>query len=340
MKTSLTIFFLIPFLISCTAKIDQSSVKASNNIPEAAKVDEVLISYDDTLPTIYMTVEPIQVREVSSESNIAVTNDYRGNRSSNDSTKSTSNKKEEDFIDDHSSSKQKDAQKDNLPKAFSPETTYVPVVNTNLDGVTTKQSQHDYARHKQGGASEAIDKKQVNSYKNQVEAQNNLNINLKQYRQYFLSRQRQITNQLNSSLAGVKNFKLLDYEINKKTNFNFNKKSDNDLGPYLVRAVITECNDQVKYQKDKSSIPLFYSNKDVEIVKMVGLDIQLIDPHSGEVVQAFPVQGSYTYKDASVDGGFIVDFSTSKLTVQSSIDQALRVALNDAAKKLYNGLRK
>jgi hypothetical protein len=251
MKVTYLLAFLL-IISGCTARVDQNSVRASANIPTAAKVDRVNIEHDSSTPNIYMTIEPILVRINRGENDINIK--YK-----------ESGKKDPEWM-------------------------------------------HEKKR---------------------------LTVNVKYYQEYFLQRQIQITTQLASSLGGVKNFKLLDYNIAKEKNFTSTNKKPNDLGLYLVRASITEANDQVLYKSDKSRIPGIYKDKEVEIKGMVGLDIQVIDPTSGEVIHAFPTQGSYTTKDVSVEGGLLTDFSSSHEVVKSSIDQALRVALNNAANELF-----
>lgn len=251
MKVTYLLAFLL-IISGCTARVDQNSVRASANIPTAAKVDRVIIEHDTSIPNIYMTIEPILVKISRGETDINVK--YK-----------ESGKKDPEWM-------------------------------------------HEKKR---------------------------LTVNVKYYQEYFLQRQRQITTQLASSLAGVKNFKLLDYEMSKEKHFTTSKKSMSDLGVYLVRATITEANDQALYRSNKNRIPGVYKDKEVEIEGMVGLDIQVIDAISGEVVHAYPTRGSYKTKDVSVDGGLLTDFSSSHEIVKSSIDQALRVALNNAAYELH-----
>ncbi len=252
MKTKLILIVLI-FLSACTARVDQNSVRASVNIPTAAKVDKVEVGYDAKMPKIYLTIEPITVKIAPRETNVKLS----------------------------------------------------------------------YGEAEKEGTKDIIAEKK------------RLSLSVKYYQEYFLNRQRQITTQLASSLGGVGNFKLVDYDIAKEKNYTGINKEPNDLGIYLVRASITEANDQVLYRQDKSRIPGIYKDKEVEVQGMVGLDIQVINPSTGEVVQAFPTQGSYTTKDVSVSGGFIADFGSSREIVKSSIDQALRVALNNAALDLH-----
>lgn len=245
---------LIICIQACSAKIDQNSVRASTNIPVAAKVDQVDVAFDSTMPKIFMTIEPVIIR-----------------------------------------------------------------ISTGEVDVNGKYSERGTGKDK-----------------DMMLEKNRLGVNVKFYREYFLQRQRQITTQLASSLAGVKNFKLMDYEIAKRNEFKAANLAPNDQGLYLVRAVITEANDQVVYKSDKNTVPGFYKDKEVQIQGMVGLDIQVLDPKTGEVVQAFPTQGSYTTKESYVEGGIISEFSKSQEIVKSSIDQALRVALNNAAYELHS----
>lgn len=157
------------------------------------------------------------------------------------------------------------------------------------------------------------------------------------YYNYLLERQRQISLQFVSALSGVGNFRLIDYIA-----FGENPKTAEGLGsgkgPYFVRAAITECTEEVVSDKRRTSLPLIYRNRKNLIEGIVGLDVSVVDVSSGEVVAAFPVQGSFITSTAKSGGGVVGAFSNAEVRMRSTIDQAIRVALNNAATTLYTKL--
>jgi hypothetical protein len=150
------------------------------------------------------------------------------------------------------------------------------------------------------------------------------------------NRQSQITRQLTSALAGVKNFKLLDYEIYQKRGGI--TPSNIDAGPYLVRAVITECNREIVNNKSTLAIPAVFKAKKQMVKGAVGLDVSVVNPSTGEVLESFPVHGTHISKSNKGSFGVIAPFASSSSKAKSALDQALRAALNDAAKQLSNKL--
>jgi curli biogenesis system outer membrane secretion channel CsgG len=151
---------------------------------------------------------------------------------------------------------------------------------------------------------------------------------------YLLSRQREISYQLVSALSGVGNFRLIDHTV-----FSENPRKSGELsggkGPYYVRAVITESTTSVVSEKRRLSLPLVYRNHDNLVESLVGLDVSLVDVESGEIVHGFPVQGTYISKKVVAGGGIAGRVTSSEVQMRSTIEQALRVALNEAAKTLH-----
>ena len=154
------------------------------------------------------------------------------------------------------------------------------------------------------------------------------------YRNYLLNRQRQISYQLTTALSGVGDFSVVDYD-----KYQENKLSSDQLGgglgPYYVRAVITECSSGVVSSSRKKQLPLIYRKRDKVVEGVVGLDVSVIDAINGKVITSVPVQSSYIDASKSAKGGFIATISESDVQMKSTIDQALRVALNTAASKLH-----
>ena len=167
----------------------------------------------------------------------------------------------------------------------------------------------------------------------------NLEVLSTTYRNYLLNRQRQISLQLTTALSGVGNFRLID-----KEKFEENKIKTSELGggrgPYLVRAIITECTEEIVSEKKKTSLPLIYRRRSNLVEGVVGLDVAAIDASSGEVVASVPVQGTFISASEKAGGGLIATITEAEINRRSTIDQALRAALNNAAVKLHETLYK
>jgi hypothetical protein len=170
----------------------------------------------------------------------------------------------------------------------------------------------------------------------------NVRIHSKMHRQFLADRQPQIVAQLSSALSGVKNFRSIDYEIAKNNNFKLNSLDNiNNKGIFIIRAVITEQNDRVSEKVQENNIPLAHRNKSSQYFSIVALDVSVIDPNNnGAILTSFPTKGRYGYESALSRNNFIGKFSSSYEMSNSNIDQALRVALNNSALKLFKKLKK
>lgn len=261
-KPAQTIIHVRPLLLlllccvcaaACVAHLDPASVKASALIPEAVRVDRPIVPYDPSLPIWYFAVEPVQVKQLVSESEISV--DVAHQRATRDS---------------------------------------------------------------QGSR---------------------LTINSKVYRQYLADRQVQIAAQLNSALLGIKNFRAVDYESAKQSGFRLPKESGATRGVYVIRAIITEYEDRVTENRKTAGVPLLNDSDRFTYTGVVGLDVSVIDPqNSATILDSIPVQGSYTYAQAKTQNQFIGQYTRSFEKAQSTIDQALRVALYNAVQALQSSL--
>jgi hypothetical protein len=151
----------------------------------------------------------------------------------------------------------------------------------------------------------------------------------------LLSRQDQITRQLVSALSGVKNFRLVDYGYFTKNARSF---SSSGAGPYLVRAVITEWNERPVLKQSRIDVPGVYDDKQKETEGMVALDVVVLRAATGEILSSWPVRGTFISSERARSVGFIAPVVQSEMQVKSAVDQALRVALNDAAVRLAEEL--
>jgi hypothetical protein len=167
-----------------------------------------------------------------------------------------------------------------------------------------------------------------------VSAQADLKVVSTEVQNYLLPRQRQISLQLISALTGVGDFNVIDYDAYTRTPAKYQSLADGK-GPYFVRAVITESADAVVVEERKRKMPLIYRSEEFLSESIVGLDVSLVDIRNGHIAKSFPVRGTHIYKSAKSRTGMITDVSSNEVFMRSTVDQALRVALNNAAAKLH-----
>lgn len=71
----------------------------------------------------------------------------------------------------------------------------------------------------------------------------------------------------------------------------------------------------------------------------VGLDIQVVNTGSGQIISSFPSQGTFTTQSATKENS-VLGYSVSSAAYQASaIGQAQRVALNDATSQIFDTLK-
>lgn len=172
-----------------------------------------------------------------------------------------------------------------------------------------------------------------------------------------------MTYSLMSALGAVGNLTVLDIDARNGT---FIRERD-ELGPFEIRAIITEFNElaEVKesgtssvtrYNKDESDLavigkailntpgfwishltglPTEWSN--LKVTGVIGLDISIVDPRTSQVLTSFPVHGRFSSKQLEI-GNWMQGYH-SKDSAGSVMEGAMRVAFHDAAKKIFEELR-
>ncbi|MCS6894057.1 MAG: hypothetical protein NZO16_05785 [Deltaproteobacteria bacterium] len=172
-----------------------------------------------------------------------------------------------------------------------------------------------------------------------------------------------ISAQLESALSNVGNFVL--YDSSRKNV----KVGKGEKGPYIVSATITEFNETAEAGEsgfggslgtagliagiagayaDKPGLmwggaavaaanPTF-ENFRAKRTGMVAMDVKVVEKNSGRIIRSFPVKGTFTAV-TQVNGFSVFGIGTQNAQVaQSALGQAMRVALNDAAQKLFETL--
>jgi curli biogenesis system outer membrane secretion channel CsgG len=181
-----------------------------------------------------------------------------------------------------------------------------------------------------------------------------------------------IAAQLTSALSNVGNISVVDKMGVKKTKDGMihTRLNKGEKGPYIIRGTITEFNEVADASSRERGGSLgwlglimgvtgavsgksglgwtgagiaaanpTYVNKTAERKGVVAIDLTLVDGRTGRVVRAFKASGTFAAKSAVTGmslfgiGGKNTDFA------QSSLGQATRIALNDAAKRTIDALR-
>lgn len=174
----------------------------------------------------------------------------------------------------------------------------------------------------------------------------------------------QIAAQLATTLARVGNFALYDMRL-----WNTPSPQKGEVGPYVVRATVTEYNETAESESETSGFSfgwlgfaaavagavtgepgLFWSGVGVaaanpgyhesstHTVGMVGLDVQIIEYRSNRIISSFPASGRFVsvHEQSSLHVLGIGD--SSERSASSALGQAQRIALNEVARKTLDVL--
>jgi hypothetical protein len=346
-------------LAGCYA--DKSSVQARSGAPEPAQVAALNIPYDEGLPRFVLAVEPLQFADSISEwvdrdqgtttkaDSRSFHNDGRndyGNTSDASASGELHNRGgERDFSNNQgqATNQQKserteapqtqgapgvwkvsetDAPQDKPPAKGSIKEGYNDV---SVQGKGTKVDRGTALSHS-GGSSREQGK--VTTERNRYQSQKFTKVD---------RRAHEIAAQFISALSSVKNFSVRDIRSVKDLGQGRYQVPlhEGEVGPFVVRALITEYNTSVVNESTKVNAITLVKTKNQLQEGVVALDITVLDGRSGEIVASFPVQGTFSSRDDRFGTGIIIPFYEQKQFIQSVLAQAQRVALNDAAKKTF-----
>lgn len=143
-----------------------------------------------------------------------------------------------------------------------------------------------------------------------------------------------------SALSGVGNLSVRDYDsYTQRGGAKYSLKlKKGEAGPFLVRALVTEYGTKVEGDSKKANYFPIVRTSDKNEVGVVTLDVAVIDGRDGSIVSSFPVSGTFTSKQKGVKAGIILPVYEREHHAKSLVDQALRVAVNDAAKRIIEAL--
>jgi curli biogenesis system outer membrane secretion channel CsgG len=146
-------------------------------------------------------------------------------------------------------------------------------------------------------------------------------------------------------------------------------RSGKEVGPYLVRASLTEYNEVAERVSDGSGFSLGwlgglaaiagaiagengllwsgigvaaadpgYHETSTRTVGMVGLDVQIIDYRSDRIVASFSASGRFISDQEQSSVSVLGIGTTSERSASSALGQAQRIALNEVAQKTLQAL--
>ncbi len=180
----------------------------------------------------------------------------------------------------------------------------------------------------------------------------------------------QLAAKLTTALANVGNISVLDSGLTKSKNGTFKARLEKgEVGPYVVRATVTEYNEVAEASSESTNVSLgwlgvvggvagavtgksglawtgaglaaanpSYNNQTAEKKGVVAIDFRVVDGRNGRVVAAFKSSG--TFKSGAAARGmslFGIGKSSTKVA-QSAVEQAVVVALNDAVQQINDKL--
>ncbi len=338
--------------------LDKSSVRASAGAPESAQVAEVDIPYNDTLPRYVMAVELVRFTSAARERITRTTT----TRESEAAQRSRENYRLNKSFDENYNRNDKSQgagwsregrRSQNEPQAQTdPPRTQVdgrPGVyavanansrNQNPSGSVTVRDGKSNSNNQRNSN---LKRQATIDYAGQRSGEQNRTAEVVVER-YDASRtsglasnQRQIAAQFTSALTSVGNFSVLDFSsVNKIAGGRYSAEiNDGEVGPFIVRAQITEY--EARVEEEKSKVNVLLAKRGNQIRKgIVALDVSILDGRSGRIVRSFPVRGTFAKQDKSGEVGF--GLYEKDVMAKSVLDQALRVALNEAAEKAYEAL--
>lgn len=154
-------------------------------------------------------------------------------------------------------------------------------------------------------------------------------------------RAEQISAQFVSALSAVENFSVRDYRtVRRSANGLYDSAiRPGETGPFIVRAQITEYGTKVESDRTKTRFFPFGKTSAGREVGVVTLDVSIIDGRTGGIVRSFPVTGTFRSQEKEVQASLVFPIYEREQSARSLVDQAMRVALNDAAEKVFHALQ-
>ena len=309
-------------LIFGCAEFDSGSLRPTAGAPPSAQVEQPGIPYDPALPRYVVVVEPIRLRGSEHITSTKVTQVETWQRSGKNTGQADGQARIRAESHEQSGtlaahrSEDGMAAGETIPEASVRQTKGEMRVESRTKGASTASSnaQGRMTRETEGEVRWSVSELAPETIK--------------------------MSAQLVSALTTVENYKVMTHEaVSKVGSGRYSVKlGQNEAGPFVFRALITEYEAMLE-RRSKGMNVLVYDQKDKQVQGVVGIDVEIIDGRDGSIVSSFPVRGTFGSRERSSGSG-ILPFYDERQFARSILDQALRVALNDAAVKSYEVISK
>lgn len=347
---------LLVGLLGC-ASIDSSQVRARAGAPESARVDRLEIPYDASLPKYALIIEtfvnsgPVSQTSIrshqfinqngkntsSSESKASLTGSGRETIQAMETTQVDSQNKA--LLMGPPSGAESSAARHPMIKNVSASDTPESLLAARSKESSTLKRDEKYGRE---ASSELTGRGTTTTHGRQYATQHTDSAVEITQRSWEASRRDvNVAAQLTSSLSGVGNFVILSPAAGKSVGggvYQANLPSG-ALGPFIVKAIITEEVYEVEGGRLKIFIPGVVSSKRSELKGVVIIDITVLDGRNGALVTAFPSEGTFISQDKRFSAGIVVPLAEQHAFARSVASQAQRVALNQATERILEALR-
>jgi hypothetical protein len=340
----------------CTS-IDPASVRATKGAPASAQVDRLEIPYDDSLPTYALAVKTFvqegptgQVRVDNHEQ----TDDHtltKGGWSKKGGWKENA---EANSIDSQrldtkeatrggSNSPSNRTQKPTTQGSATVQQAGLASVEDRDGSETQRRRREDFNRNTHSESSREFSEKSSGGSRNHTDSsRHHDSTTVVTGRSWNVDRRdTNIAAQFTSSLSGVKNFRLLDpASVASRGGGIFTAMLPEGVkGPYIVKAIVTEEVYEVEGGRTRVRLPGIFAVKSSHVEGVVVLDITVTDGSTGAIVTAFSSEGTFKNQDNRGSVGVLLPLYERHSFARSVVTQAQRVALNDAAQRIFNALR-
>jgi hypothetical protein len=340
----------------CTS-IDPASVRATKGAPESARVDKLEIPYDDSLPTYALAVQTFVQEGPTGQVRVDHHEQTDNHSLSNGgwSKKGGWNEKSETNSIDSQRLDTKEAGRGGSNSG--PNRTQRPtsqgsasIQQARLSNVDDRDAtdpqrrrREDYNRNTHTESSREFNQKSSGGSRNHTDSsRHHDSTTVITGRSWNVDRRdTNIAAQFTSSLSGVKNFRLLDpASVASRGGGIFTAILPEGVkGPYIVKAIVTEEVYEVEGDRTRVRLPGIFAVKSSHVEGVVVLDITVTDGSTGAVVTAFSSEGTFKNQDNRGSIGVLLPVYERHSFARSVVTQAQRVALNDAAQRIFNALR-
>lgn len=343
-------------LTGCVS-IDPASVRATKGAPESARVDKLEIPYDDSLPTYALAVQTFVQEGPTGQVRVDHHEQTDNHSLSNGGWSKKGGWKERSESSGIDSQRLDSKQAEKGGSNSAPERTRRPSTqgsatvqqaglndgNERESGDPQRRTKVDFNRNTHNESSREFDERSSGGSRNHTDSsRHHDSTTVVTGRSWNVDRRdTNIAAQFTSSLSGVKNFRLLDpASVAARGGGIFTAVLPEGVkGPYIIRAIVTEEVYEVEGDRTRVRLPGIFAVKNSHVEGVVVLDITVTDGSTGAIVTAFSSEGTFKNQDNRASGGLLIPLYERHSFARSVVTQAQRVALNEAAQRIFNALK-